>query len=197
MENINDFNELEEIRQQIKALKDKVERKGTLNERLVRKSIKGSMSSIRRTIYILLALAVLVTPLWLMIKFQHNLSWPLFIFTMVMMYGSVFFDWHINRLDTESIGTDLKETARKLAEMKKRRSKQEKIGLFVVVPIWLIWLALEFYYGTSNHTEALALIIGMVVGGVIGGAIGLSIYFKWQRKNDEMIDQINEILEEE
>jgi len=63
MENINDFNELEEIRQQIKALKDKVERKGTLNERLVRKSIKGSMSSIRRTIYILLAMAVLVTPL--------------------------------------------------------------------------------------------------------------------------------------
>jgi hypothetical protein len=39
--------------------------------------------------------------------------------------------------------------------------------------------------------------IGAVVGGVIGGAIGLSIFFKWQRKNDEMIEQINDLMEEE
>ena len=36
MENINDFNELEEMRQQIKALKEKVDRKGFLNENLVK-----------------------------------------------------------------------------------------------------------------------------------------------------------------
>ena len=154
MENLNNMNELEEMRRELQVLKDKVERKGVLNERLVKKSIRDNMKGIRHTIYI------------------------------------------INRMDVENLGKDLKETANSLMEMKKRRSLQEKIA-FCVLPIWMLWLGYEFYHNIANHSEAIAIMIGAVVGGVIGGAIGLSIYFKWQRKNDEMIEQINDLMEEE
>ena len=195
MENLNNMNELEEMRRELQALKEKVERKGVLNEQLVKKSVRDNMKGIRHTIYILLALMVLVTPVWLAIKYQYNLSWPLFIFTLLIMYVSAFFDWYINRMDSGIIGKDLKETASRLAEMKKRRSLQEKIG-FCVLPVWMLWLGYEFYNNIADHGEAIAIMIGAVVGSVIGGAIGLSIFFKWQRKNDEMIEQINNLMEE-
>lgn len=194
---MNNMNELEEMRQQIKALKDKVERKGTLNERLVMDSIKTKMKSIHRTVYKMIALSVIVTPVWLMIKMQYNLSWPFFIATILMMYVSVFLDWHINRMDISNMGTDLKETARKLVEMKRLRSRNEKIGLMVVVPLWLIWMGYEFYHNMSDTNLAIIMITGCVIGGAVGGAIGVSIFFKWQRKNDEMLDQIKAISDEE
>jgi len=196
MENLNNMNELEEMRQQLQALKNKVERQGVLNEQLVRKSIRDNMKGIHRTIYLLLALVVLITPVWLMIKYQNNLSWPLLIFTLLIMYVGVFFDWYINRMNVDNMGNDLKETASRLLEMKKRRSLQEKIGCFVVVPVWMLWLGYEFYSNNANHTEAIAMVAGMLIGGLIGGAIGLSIYFKWQRKNDGMIEQLNDLMEE-
>ena len=192
MENLNNMNELEEMRRELQALKDKVERKGVLNEKLVKKSIRDNMKGIHHTIYKLLAVAVLVTPLWLFIKYQYNLSWPLFIFTLLIMYVSIFFDWFINRMDVDNLGKDLKETANSLLEMKKRRSLQEKIG-FCVLFIWILWLGYEFYHNIANHSEAIAIMVGAIIGGIIGGILGMSFYRKMQRTTDEMLDQINDL----
>lgn len=194
MENYNDFNELEEMRQQIKALKEKVERNGVLNERLVKKSVQDKMKSIHKTVFKLFAMVLFAIPLWLFIKYQHNLSWYYTIFTILIMLVSVFFDWYINRIDVSEMGDDMKETANKLLKMKKQRTLQEKIALFLVVPLWLVWTGLEF---RSSPVMANGLLIGMAVGVVIGLIIGLSIYFKMQRKNDEMIKEIESITEEE
>ena len=197
MENLNNMNELEEMRQQLQVLKDKVEKQGVLNEQLVRKSIKDKMNDIRRTIYKLIVVVILAIPLWIMIKYQQNLSWPVTIFTILMMVVSVGFDLYINRMDVGSTGSDLKETANRLVEMKKRRSLQEKIACLVVVPIWLVWLGYEFYQNAQDQESGIIMLISMAIGVVIGGAFGLSIFFKMQRKNDEMIEQINELLKEE
>ena len=197
MENLNNMNELEEMRQQLQVLKDKVEKQGVLNEQLVRKSIKDKMNDIRRTIYKLIVVVILAIPLWIMIKYQQNLSWPVTIFTILMMVVSVGFDLYINRMDVGSTGSDLKETANRLVEMKKRRSLQEKIACLVVVPIWLVWLGYEFYQNAQDQESGIIMLISMAIGVIIGGAFGLSIFFKMQRKNDEMIEQINELLKEE
>ena len=197
MDNYNDFNELDEMRQQIKALKEKVENQGILNENLVKKSIQGKMKSIHNTVYRLFAMVLFAIPLWLFIKYQHNLSWYYTIFTILMMLVSVFFDWYINRIDVNRMGDDLKETANQLLKMKKQRAQQEKIALFIVVPAWFIWTGYEFYTNITDSTTATALLIGIAVGGIIGLIIGLSIYFKMQRKNTEMLEEIESITEEE
>ena len=197
MENLNNMNELEEMRRELQALKQKVNERGVLNERLVRKSIQDKMSDIRRTIYKLGVVVLLAIPLWIMIKYMQNLSWPLTIFTILMMVVSVCLDWYINRIDVGSMGEDLRETANRLVEMKKRRSLQEKIACFVVVPVWVVWLAYEFYQKAPDHETGIIMIVSMAIGLVIGGAVGLSIFFKLQRKNDEMIEQIEDLLKEE
>lgn len=197
MENINDFNELEEMRQQIKALKEKVDRKGFLNENLVKKSIQSKMRSIHSTIYTLIALCALVSPIWIMIKMQHNLSWAHLICTLLMMYVSLFFDWYVSRMDVGRMGDDLKETARQLLKMKERRALHEKIGMFVVIPIWGLWTGYEFYTNIKDPFLAKAVIIGAGVGAIIGIIVGISIYFRMQRKNTEMLEEIKSITEEE
>ena len=197
MENLNNMNELEEMRHQLQVLKDKVEKQGVLNEQLVRKSIQDKMNDIRRTIYKLIVVVILAIPLWIMIKYMQNLSWLLTIFTILMMVVSVCLDWYINRIDVGSMGEDLRETANRLVEMKKRRSLQEKIACFVVVPVWVVWLAYEFYQKAPDHETGIIMIVSMAIGLVIGGAVGLSIFFKLQRKNDEMIEQIEDLLKEE
>ena len=197
MENIENMNELEEMRRELQALKQKVNERGVLNERLVRKSIQDKMNDIRRTIYKLIVVVILAIPLWIMIKYQQNLSWPLTIFTILMMVVSVGFDWYINRMDIGSMGSDLRETANRLVEMKKHRSLQEKIACLVVIPVWVIWLGYEFYQNAADHESGIIMLVSLAIGGVIGGAIGLSIFFKLQRKNDEMIEQIEDLLKEE
>jgi len=96
-----------------------------------------------------------------------------------------------------SMNDDLKETVQKLVEMKKHRALQEKIGCFVVLPIWMIWLGYELYNNVQEPYLGTVIIVSSLIGAVIGGAIGLSIYFKFQRKNDEMIQQINELMKDE
>jgi len=196
MEKLNNMNELEEMRQQIQALKNKVDRQGVLNEQLVRKSLGDKMKDIHHTVRMLIVMVVLATPLWVLIKYQYNLSFALLIFTLLMMYVSVFFDWHTNRMEI-GMNDDLKETAQRLMEMKKRRALQEKIAGFIIMPIWAVWMVYEFYHNITDRFLAIALIIGAAVGAIIGGCIGLNIYFKWQRKNDEMIQQIEELTKEE
>ncbi|MBO4786778.1 MAG: hypothetical protein J5510_06900 [Prevotella sp.] len=197
MENYNDFNELEEMRQQIKALKEKVERNGVLNERLVRKSVQDKMKSIHITIYKLSAMVLIAIPLWVFIKYQHNLSWYYTIFTILMMLVSVFFDWYINRIDVSKMGDDMKKTANELLKMKKQRALQEKIALLLVVPLWLVWTVFEFRSSITDPVMANGLLIGMIIGVIIGMIVGLSIYFKMQRKNTEMLEEIESITEEE
>lgn len=197
MENMENMNELEEMRQELQALKNKVERKGVLNERLVRKYIQDKMNDIRRTLYKLIVVVLLAIPLWIFIKYTQHLSWPLTIFTILMMVVSIASDWCINRVDVGSIGEDLKVTANRLVEMKKRRSLREKIGCLVVLPIWALWVGYEFYQNAPDHDSGIIMLVSMAIGGVIGGAAGLSIFYRWQRKNDEMIEQINNLMEEE
>ena len=100
-------------------------------------------------------------------------------------------------MDVGRMGDDLKETARQLLKMKERRALHEKIGMFVVIPIWGLWTGYEFYTNIKDPFLAKAVIIGAGVGAIIGIIVGISIYFRMQRKNTEMLEEIKSITEEE
>lgn len=192
----NDF-ELDDLRQQIKDLENKVNAQGRLNEELVKKAIQGKMRGVHGIILKLGILALLCIPFYIMMKYQVGLSWPLTIFTIVFLLASVTSDYFINRIDVSHMGDDLVGTAAKLVKMKKNRVIGQRIGIGVAV-LWLAWFCYEYFmlnsvYGTD---VAWASLIGIFVGAVVGGLIGLRIFNKMQRANDEMIDQINDFTSE-
>ncbi len=192
----NDF-ELDDLRQQIKDLENKVNAQGRLNEELVKKAIQGKMRGVHGIILKLGILALLCIPFYIMMKYQVGLSWPLTIFTIVFLLASVTSDYFINRIDVSHMGDDLVGTAAKLVKMKKNRVIGQRISICVAV-LWLAWFCYEYFmlnsvYGTN---VAWASLIGIFVGAVVGGLIGLRIFNKMQRANDEMIDQINDFTSE-
>ena len=191
---INEF-ELDDLRQQIEALKNKVDQQGRLNEALVKKTIQGKMRGVHNIIFKLAIAAILCIPFYIMMKYQVGLSWPLTIFTIVFLLASVTSDYFINRMDVSHMGDDLLGTANKLVKMKKNRAIGQRIGIGMSL-LWLAWFCYEYFmlnsvYGTEAAWGSL---IGIFVGAVIGGLIGIRIFNKMQRTNDEMIDQINEFV---
>jgi len=192
--NINELNELDDLRRQINDLKNKVDQQGRLNEDLVKKAIQGKMRGVHSIIMRLGILAVVCAPLYIMMKYQVGLSWPLTIFTIVFMLASVTSDYFINRIDVSRMGDDLVETANKLVKMKKNRVIGQRINIGVAV-LWLAWFCYEYFVLNSVYgTEAAwGSMIGIIVGAALGGFIGMRIFNKMQRTNDEMIDQINEL----
>lgn len=196
--NINDFNELDDLRQQINDLKHKVDQQGRLNEDLVKKAIQSKMRGVHSTILKLAILAIAVIPFYIMMKYEVGLSWPLIIFTIVFLLGSVTADYFINRIDVSHMGDDMVATANKLVKMKKNRVIGQRIGIGVAI-IWLAWFCYEYFKLNSIYGEAVAWgsLTGIFVGAAIGGLIGLRIFNKMQRTNDEMIEQINEFTREQ
>ena len=196
--NYNDFNELDDLRQQINALKDKVDQQGRLNEELVKKAIQGKMKGVHRTIMMLAVVVLFCIPLYIWMKYEENLSWPLIIATIVMMVGSIISDFFINRMNVRHMGDDLVETARKLTQMKKNRSIGQKIGI-ACATVWFVWFLYEFYHShlAEGVQAAWASIIPLIVGAGIGAIIGVRIFNKMQRANDDMINQINDLIHEE
>lgn len=201
METVNNTQhefELEDLRQQMAAIKEKVDQQGHLNEELVKEAIQSKMKGVHRTSFKLSLVALLCIPCYIAMRYTYNFSWPFIIVTILMLIGFVLADYLINRLDVSHMGDDLVVTARKLAQMKKNRSMSQKIGIAVTIP-WLAWFCYESFmhraitYGTA---DTWGYVITCFVGGIIGFLIGMRIFRKMQRANDEMIDQINELMSE-
>lgn len=194
---INEF-ELDDLRQQIEDIKNKVNKQGRLNEELVKKAIQGKMRGVHGIILKLAIVAVLCIPFYIMMKYRVGLSWPLTIFTIVFMLASVTSDYFINRIDVSHMGDDMVGTAAKLVKMKRNRVIGQRIGIGVAL-LWLAWFCYEYFMLNSVYgTEAAWFsMIGIFAGALIGGLIGIRIFNKMQRANDEMIDQINELMREQ
>ena len=201
--NYNDFNELDDLRQQINDLKNKVDQQGRLNEELVKKAVQGKMKGLHHTIFWYSLILGLFVPFIIWDFIRSGYSWPFIIFSIMIFAGSFIADYFINRMNISHMADDLVETARKLTKMKENRKKQLTIG-FSSLAIWIPWYFYEIYkaalpsIGENNIAPFMeVMIIAMLIGGSIGLAIGLYFYHKMQRTNDEMIDQINELTREQ
>lgn len=201
--NFENAQELEEMRMSLNALKNKLDKQEIVNERLLRQSMKSKMSWIHRYTNVQLFFVPLVALCFLPLVLSMNLSWWLYGFTIVMVAVSAGFDWFINHMSgLDFMKGNLMETASRLAKMKRLRIRHEIVGMTVLV-FWIIWLVYEIYKSgmeapaeSGMQEMAWGYIIGVGVGLVIGLIIGFSIFFKMQRTNDEIIQQIEEITGE-
>ena len=192
--NHDELNELDDIRQQLNAIKNKVDEQGHLNVRLVKEAIKNKMRNVHRTSMMFAAASMFCMPLFIWMKYEENLSWPLIIVTIVMMLGSIIADYFINRIDVQRMGDDMVETARRLTKLKSNRSKSHRINLTVAL-LWLLWFIYEFYTShLSMGVQAARMsVIPIIVGATIGASLGVFIYHRMQCDIDEIIRQINDV----
>ncbi len=189
--------ELDEMRQQMQTLKNKLEKQEIVNESIVRHSMKKSADSITRRYYILVAVALLMLPYgyWAFVMLS-GFSKAFWIATCVMMLICAAATYYNSRnvSNVDMTRNNLVEVRKKMARAKKFDADWLFFGIPMII-VWLGWFGYEVYK-QDNDVVSNPLLWGGCVGAVIGAIVGFSIHFRTQRQYQEIINQIEDIVEE-
>ena len=198
----SDALELEQMRQQMAALKRRLDNQEIINEQLKRNVMKNRLSWINSyVIFEAVAAPLLIIELILFGIFVIHFSPWFLAYTIFIMIGSLIYNWRFTWVkDSSLLQGDLKNL-RKSFVGKKRRIVWENIVTLVLVAIWIPWLIFEIYDymltldpGSFLYICLEGGIVGVSVGSVIGIAIALFINWKASKTYGRVIDQIDELL---
>ena len=189
--------QLEEMRQQLTTLKQKLNEQEIVNDRLMRRSMRNTVSNITRRYYITMALALLMVPYgyWVFVKLSHfSVAFGIASSIFMLVCGGATFYNSRKICDSGLMSHSLVEARRKVASAKKFDADWLLIG----IPLVLLWLGWFFYevYQQDNDMFDNGIFWGGCVGGFLGAVIGFAIHFKTQRQYQEIIDQIEDITNE-
>lgn len=206
MENNNMNNELEQMREQMQMLRNKLDKQEIINDKMLRQSVKKRMSWIKNFVYLEFLLLPFMAVVFYGIKDLFDLSWWNYGFLLIQCTIDVVLDYYVNvaSLKTNNIeNSSLTETMHKLYRMKQIRAKQFII-MITLCAAWFAWTGIEMWHHAGSIAEMDKIMQGAAYGGrglVIGIPIGffvaIHIYRKMQRTNDELIQQIEEFREKE
>ena len=201
--NNSDFNELEQLREQMNSFKNRLDKQQIINERLVRNSMGSKMSWIKNFVWIEIIIVPII--LFIMAGFHASagLSWWLFGFLAAGLIIDATGDFIINRISkSQLLSDDLVATSQRLMKMKKQRTKWFIAGMIFMI-IWLVWFILEIVLRLDckdqlpNYNIVVAImVISIVVGALIGGFVAWLIFRKMQKTNNQIIEQINQVTQE-
>lgn len=200
MEENNTMMELEQMREQMQVLRNKLETQEIVNDKLVKNSIKSKMSWIKKFVYFEFLLIPFTALMMYVLKEIFNLSWFCYAFIVVLCVIDAVLDYRINvaSLDLEKVEKhNLSDTLQKLIAMKQMRAKSFFIMMLLSIPLFM-WASIEMWQNisTSTNTFNTNILYAGLVGGIIGFFVGIyisiRIYRKMQTTNDELIAQIEE-----
>lgn len=195
-------NELEEMRQQLGILKEKIDGQKVINDKLIRQSMLNKMSFMKKYTWVSFFALAYIYVGFFFLREQFNMSWLFYIATVIIMTVDVLFDAYINRFSKDQfLNNDLIATSKRMVRMKKLRKRSLLIGI-IGMSIWSPWLFTELYYGASSSKGLVSpdymwgTIVGGLVGLLAGACIGIWIYLRMQSINSDIIQQIEELTKE-
>ena len=188
--------EMEEMRQQMTTLKNKLNEQQILNDRIIRRSMRNNVSRITRRYNIIMALAVVMVPYmyWVFVKICHfsMAFWIGSTIFMLICAGATFYNSR-KISDPGLMSHSLVEAHRKVASAKKFDSDWLLFG----IPALIIWLGCFFYETYQQNPDFInGLFLGGCFGAVFGAIMGFKMHYRTQRQYQEIIDQIEELTEE-
>lgn len=184
--------ELEEMRQQMAILKDKLESQTIVNDRFIRRSIKRNVNTINRRYLVMAIIALAMIPYgyWAFVML-NGLSVALWIAMCVLMLavaGFIYINGSVLR-DDNLMGGNLVEVRRKLALAKKRDGNWPWFGIPVALA-WASWAVYEMAQKTGVNEY---LVPCCIVGIIVGALVGLKVHFKTQRHYRDVLEQLEDL----
>ena len=184
--------ELDEMRQQMAILKDKLENQTIVNDRFIRRSIKQSVGTINRRYLVLGIIAIAMIPYgyWAFVML-NGLSvglWLTMCVLMLLVVGFMFYNSRDMR-DRDLMNGSLLDVKRKVALAKKRDGNWPWFGIPVAVA-WASWAVYEMAQQTGGSEY---LVPCCIVGIVVGALVGLKVHFKTQRHYRDIIEQLEDL----
>jgi len=195
--NNNDF-ELENMRQQMTTLKNKLNQQEIVNDRLIRHSMKHTAGNINRKYTIAMIAGLLMIPYsyWVFIKLA-SLSVAFWLFTCVFVLicvGATYYNSR-NLSDANMMTNNLVDVRRRMARAKKFDANWQFFGVPGVI-LFMAWFLYETYQVQGGGIDN-PFFWGGCIGGIIGAIVGVMTHVKTQRQYQEIIDQIEDLTAEE
>ena len=190
------MDELQEMREQMAALKEKLNKQEVVNDRLIRDVLIKKKKSVDKNIWFVgICGLITITIGNLAFSYWGVSSWFLIGTTILMLVCFLMtlipHNW-VKKADIQS--GNLLVAAKQVRRLRKLYKDWEIIGIGLAV-IWLAWLFIEFSAAIENKQILYLLIGASVVGGIIGGIIGLKVSRNIVHTLDEMIQEIEEMSE--
>ena len=189
----NDF-ELENMRQQMTTLKNKLDQQEIVNERLIRRSMRNEVNTISRNYNIIMILGIFMVPYfyWVFVKLA-GFSMAFWIGSSIFMLICVGATFYNSRKISapDMMSNSLLEARQKVASAKKFDADWQKFGIPAVI-LWFGWFMYECYQIQGGDIDN-PFFWGGCVGGIIGAIAGYKYHFKTQRQYQDIIDQIEDI----
>ena len=187
---------LDEMRSQIAILKEKVDKQNIVNDKLMHRVINTRTDDMKRKMFVAVfcgIITIAISP-W---AFHHNLglSWWFIIVTDIFMVYCMSMEIYYKRMisDKALMNASILEVAQRMLRFKSGYKRYTMINIFVLLPIWLVWLLVEVYLQFSDNMEIFwSYAIGLGVGIVIGGIVGLRLFFRIIDNANQVIKEINE-----
>ena len=193
---------MDELRDQMAALKEKLDKQAIVNDQLIQDSLKLKMSWVKNYVWG----EIVATPFIILLLYSSKTTWHLpwwsFGALSLLLVVSVAIDYYINNHALKDIDyqkDNLLQTAHKLIKMKKQRTWPFVIEGAATLLI-MVWTGFDIYQNKSHTPFSDQVLTNLLIGGVIGFTIGIVIaivvLYKMQRTNDRLVKQIREIMEE-
>ena len=190
------MDELQEMREQLAALKEKLNKQEMVNDRLIRDILIKKKKNVDKNIWIvgICGLFTVTIGNWTFSDLGVS-TWFLIGTTVLMLAGFLLtiipHNW-VKKADIQS--GNLLVAAKQARRLRKLYKDLEIIGIVLAV-IGLAWLFVEFSAVIENKQMLYILVGAAAIGGIIGGIIGLVLSRKTIHTLDEMIQEIEEMSE--
>ena len=190
--------QLEEMRQQMAILKEKLDKQEIINDQLMRKAVGTKLRKIvierrKKLFFILAGLIYVPAVLYGLLKLD---LWFIIVTILFFAVGAAYDIYYTAGINDEDLQNKrLLETKERIIRMKRMNTR----WLWFSIPFVIVWIATFFWqilYRMDDgeaHLHAQPILIGGLVGGVIGGIIGTVIYQRQQHRASELIEDIEEL----
>ena len=198
--NSMEMNELNEMREQLAILKNRLEGQAIVNDRLIKEAMGRKLSVLNNNAIWMCVVCVVMIPLGYLNFQRMGLSTAfciatatLFLISFVAIFVS-HYRIHKNDIFSGNLVTVYKEVAR----MRKIYKSWHYWSIPMVV-VWFGWLEYETYLTLANEDLYALLIISAsgIFGGIIGGIVGWRIHKRTLRTADDLLHQIEELQRQE
>ena len=185
------MDELQEMREQMAALKEKLNKQEVVNDRQIRNMLSHKKKSVDKNIWLVGICGLFAITFGNYVFYQIGLSTWFLIGTTVLMLASFLLtiiphNW-VKKADIQS--GNLLVAAKQARRLRKLYKDWEIISIILVI-IWAAWLFIEFTAAIEDKQMLYILIGASAIGGIIGGIGGLRVSRKTINTLDEMIQDI-------
>ncbi len=183
---------LEDMRQQINLLKEKLDKENIVNDKLLRASMRQRLGVIRRNQTIEYICALYVISFGSVYFRLIGCSWWFVGGTVVFMIGCMIMNYLMHKeFNKQNLyNDDLLSVAKTMRQLKQRYFDYLYVSAALGL-LWFLWLLYEFY-SLMDHEQFIFMAVACAVGLTIGLTIGIAMLIKNRRACDDIISQIEQ-----